>query len=87
MHATGHKCFGAVTANVLEDQLIRLLLEELCDAHLDTVELALTLPATADWDSHVMYVRALHSKAQRLLAGRWGSQRLGSVADGATASL
>lgn len=51
-----------------DSEALFALVEELCESHLDTVEMALELPAEYDWESHIVYVRALHREAQELLA-------------------
>lgn len=44
------------------------LVDELLEAHLDTVELALEPRSDFEWSSHVEYLRALHRCGQELLA-------------------
>jgi len=44
------------------------MLEELLDAHLDTVVMALNDGPDGDWLSHVDYLRALHRHGESVLA-------------------
>jgi hypothetical protein len=45
-----------------------LLVEELLNAHLDTIEMALAEEPNVDWLSHVDYLQALHRESEALLA-------------------
>ena len=45
-----------------------LLVQELLDAHLDTVELGVHPSSDADWQAHLDYVRALHRRGSEVLA-------------------
>jgi hypothetical protein len=44
------------------------LVEELVDASLDTIELALDSPAESEWPPHVEYLKALQRQANGVLA-------------------
>lgn len=44
------------------------LLEELLDAHLDTIELAPWAPVDPRWQAHLEYLRALQRRSCELLA-------------------
>lgn len=48
-------------------ELLRAVVYELLDAHLDTLELAGDLPGE-EWHAHLDYLRALQRKAHELLA-------------------
>jgi hypothetical protein len=51
------------------------LMQELLDAHLDTIEMAADLPADADWASHADYLQRLRQAACGVLARRtWQSR-------------
>ena len=48
--------------------LLAEIVDELCDAHLDTVELATAAPMSPEWDRHVRYLQDLQRAARTLLA-------------------
>jgi hypothetical protein len=45
-----------------------LLVEELLNAHLDTIEMALAEEPSVDWLSHIDYLQALHREGEALMA-------------------
>jgi hypothetical protein len=47
---------------------VQILIHELLDAHLDTVQMAAGLEYDPAWRAHVEYVRALHRKGCEVLA-------------------
>lgn len=48
--------------------LLTRLVQELLDAHVDTVELALGYEDDVAWNMHLDYLRALQRRSQTLLA-------------------
>jgi hypothetical protein len=48
--------------------LMARLVQELLDAHMDTVELALGLEDDLAWNMHLAYLRALQRQSRGLLA-------------------
>ena len=46
-----------------------IMIEELLEAHVDTIELALELPPELGWDRHIEYLQALQREMSALLAG------------------
>jgi hypothetical protein len=55
-------------AQTLHEDTLVALLDELTDAALDTIELALSLEPNPKWDSHVDYLRRLRREANTFLA-------------------
>jgi hypothetical protein len=56
---------GRATADLA---LMTRLLQELLDAHVDTVELALGFADDLAWNMHLEYLRALQRQSQGVLA-------------------
>jgi len=50
-----------------QEQLV-VLVEELLEAHLDTIEMALELGPDPDWASHGDYLKRLQREARAVLA-------------------
>jgi hypothetical protein len=53
---------GSALSNVMD------LIEELLDAHVDTVVMAVDGRSDPDWLGHVDYLRALHREGESVLA-------------------
>ncbi len=49
-------------------QVLVEIVDELCEAHLDTIELATNAAMTPEWHRHVDYLRALQRETRALLA-------------------
>ncbi|HLY51174.1 MAG TPA: hypothetical protein VKR21_18425 [Solirubrobacteraceae bacterium] len=69
MKRDGHAQHGsnAMTAHPQADG-IRVLIDELVDAHADTLEIAGEPWGEIRWAAHLEYLRALHRRANEILA-------------------
>jgi hypothetical protein len=65
---------GHTTADLT---LLTTLVDELLDAHVDTVELALGFEDDLAWNVHLEYLRALQRQGQMLLARIGSAQAFG----------
>ena len=52
-----------------EHEALVALVEELVEAHFDTIELALARLPPTEWEGHVEYLRALQRTGLEILAG------------------
>lgn len=60
-------CPPSETSAAPQERLAEVV-DELCDAHLDTIELATAAPMPPEWQRHVHYLQDLHRAARTLLA-------------------